>query len=45
VAAQEMQNILDFVYEGEAKIEKQRLDSFLQAAQDLQIMGLFNQVS
>lgn len=42
VETRELQSILDFVYEGEARIEKQRLDTFLQCAQDLQIMGLVN---
>ncbi len=45
VETKELQNILDFIYEGEARIEKTRLDSFLQTAQDLKIMGLFNQVN
>ena len=40
VETEDLGKLLDFIYEGEAKVEKQRLDSFLQLAQDLQIMGL-----
>jgi hypothetical protein len=43
VDAEELENVLDFMYEGEARIEKQRLDTFLQCAQDLQIMGLVSE--
>ena len=40
VASQDLQNIVSFMYDGEVSIAQDQLNSFLAAAEDLQINGL-----
>ena len=40
VASQDLQNIVSFMYDGEVSIAQDQLNSFLAAAEDLQIKGL-----
>ena len=40
VAGQDLQNIVNFMYDGEVSIAQDQLNSFLAAAEDLQIKGL-----
>ena len=40
VASQDLQNIVSFMYDGEVSIAQDQLNSFLAAAEDLQVKGL-----
>ncbi len=40
ISAQNLSHVIDFVYEGEVNVAQEDLDSFLAAAEDLQIKGL-----
>ena len=42
VKREELQDIMDYIYLGEAKIQKERLDSFLHVAKKLKLDGLMN---
>ena len=42
VNANDLQNVLDYVYDGEVKVKQENLDRFLNIAQKLKLEGLIN---
>jgi len=40
VAAEDLKSVIDYIYYGEANVQKERMEFFMQIAQELQIKGL-----